>query len=142
MLWWFLPRSPHLSLEAIMARTTCKLSLLVALSFFLAFSPAWADGNSLLSNCKKWEKMERESGDTGELMGWVYCHAKVEGVVGTIGVFHLVLPVKIRVCFPEGVTIGQNVRIVIKYLQDNPDQLHLPDADLIYLALHKAFPCK
>jgi hypothetical protein len=31
-----------------------------------------------------------------------------------------------RYCTPSGVTIGQMEKVVIKFLQDHPDQLHLP----------------
>jgi hypothetical protein len=46
-----------------------------------------------------------------------------------------------RVCPDDGVTGGQQIRVVLKYLQDHPEELHLDDALLVDRALAKAFPC-
>jgi len=47
-----------------------------------------------------------------------------------------------RVCTPDGVTVLQATRVVFKYLNDHPAQLHLPEVELIEEALSKAFPCE
>ena len=44
-------------------------------------------------------------------------------------------------CPPSRVTYGQVQEIVIKYLNDHPEQLHLFAADLTIKALRKEFPC-
>jgi len=46
-------------------------------------------------------------------------------------------------CFPEetGITTGQAVRVIVKYLKDHPEHLHLPAAVLTLDALQHAFPC-
>ena len=44
-------------------------------------------------------------------------------------------------CQPNGVTRGQQFAIVTKYLNDNPEKLHLPARDLIIEAINQAFPC-
>lgn len=47
----------------------------------------------------------------------------------------------VQYCPSDGVTYGQIVRIVNKYLKDNPAKLNMP-ADLLTLdALKKSFPC-
>jgi hypothetical protein len=46
------------------------------------------------------------------------------------------------VCPTEGVTLGQSVRVVYKYLLDHPERLNLRDAKLAEEALSQAFPCK
>jgi hypothetical protein len=48
------------------------------------------------------------------------------------------------ICLPKEKpqTVGQLARIVVKYLEDNPKQLHEPAASLATVALSKAFPCK
>jgi hypothetical protein len=43
---------------------------------------------------------------------------------------------------PGGVTIFQMRKVVAKYLQDNPERLHLPFIQLTLDALGMAFPCK
>lgn len=45
-------------------------------------------------------------------------------------------------CLPQENTFGQLVRVVAKFLNDHPEQLHKPKAVLIMMALHEAFPCE
>lgn len=44
-------------------------------------------------------------------------------------------------CLPSGVQIDQMAKVVRKYLQDNPAELHLPGVILVRSALEQAFPC-
>lgn len=46
------------------------------------------------------------------------------------------------VCYPRGVTEGQVVSVVKKYLENNPKDLHKNSGFLIAMALHSAWPCK
>ena len=45
-------------------------------------------------------------------------------------------------CKPEEVTLGQGVRVVVKYLENHPEQLHVESIPLIALAFSEAFPCE
>jgi hypothetical protein len=45
------------------------------------------------------------------------------------------------ICPEKGVTIGQSRQVVLKYLRDRPQDLHLPFVLLAHLALAAAFPC-
>jgi len=123
-----------------------KLTLLVAFPLFLAFSPTWAgDGNSLLVNCQKFEQLEQEKDKNNDLLSAAQigtCMGTVNGVFETIILVNSVIPKDIQVCYPESITTGQHIRIVMKFLKDNPEQLHLNEAYLIRAAALKAFPCK
>lgn len=44
-------------------------------------------------------------------------------------------------CQPAGVDNGQRDRIVIKYMKENPEVLHMPFLNIIVKALMEAFPC-
>ena len=44
-------------------------------------------------------------------------------------------------CPPDGITLGQSRLIVVKYLRENPNLLHLPFVSLVTLGLAKSFPC-
>ncbi len=44
-------------------------------------------------------------------------------------------------CLPAEVSNGQIVKVVVKYLDQHPEKLHLPAAQLIYNATNEAFPC-
>nr|WP_279577299.1 Rap1a/Tai family immunity protein [Pseudomonas sp. LA21] len=48
----------------------------------------------------------------------------------------------LRSCLPGNVSMGQTTRIVVRYLQDHPEQLHLPDTRLVLMAIQEAFPCQ
>ena len=45
-------------------------------------------------------------------------------------------------CFPDGVTLGQITDIMIKYMNDHPEKLHLASGLLVTIALQEAFPCE
>ena len=45
-----------------------------------------------------------------------------------------------RVCLDD-LTYAQQARIVLKYLQDHPEEIHQRNAILVDKALSKAFPC-
>ncbi len=45
-------------------------------------------------------------------------------------------------CLPEGgAQVNQTVSVVVKYLEDNPEDLHYRADSAVQLALRKAFPC-
>jgi hypothetical protein len=44
-------------------------------------------------------------------------------------------------CSPKGVTIGQSVKVLAKYLDDHPEELQKPIAELAARAFVKAWPC-
>jgi hypothetical protein len=48
-----------------------------------------------------------------------------------------------RPCLPHdvGLSAGQGIRIIVKYLKDNPANLHQPAMVLGGVALRQAFPC-
>jgi hypothetical protein len=53
------------------------------------------------------------------------------------------VPVKDRMaCVPHGVTAIRTVRIIKKYIADNPDKAHRPTRYIASLAMVGAFPCK
>lgn len=48
-----------------------------------------------------------------------------------------------RTCFPEnGITNEQAVRIVLKYLNEHPAELHQDQTYLTFLAFRDAYRCK
>jgi hypothetical protein len=44
-------------------------------------------------------------------------------------------------CWPDGATPIQIAKIVVRYLDQHPEKLHLPAAQLIYDATSDVFPC-
>jgi hypothetical protein len=45
-------------------------------------------------------------------------------------------------CIPNGVTQGQLVRVVVRYLEARPQRLHEPFAEFALEALFDAWPCR
>jgi hypothetical protein len=47
-----------------------------------------------------------------------------------------------RACFPANSTVGQDVAVVKRYLDQHPDRRHYGAGGLVADALGEAFPCK
>ena len=45
-------------------------------------------------------------------------------------------------CYPDTASMGQSIKVVEKYLRDNPNKLHEKRGGLVLDALKKAYPCK
>jgi len=45
-------------------------------------------------------------------------------------------------CMPKGIETAQLIRVVMKYLREHPQDLHLSAGDLTAAALRAAFPCR
>jgi hypothetical protein len=125
-----------------------RLPLLVALTTLTVFSPAFGDGNSLLRCCLEAERvLDDPRIIPGQETG--FCLGMVVGVRDTLIDYDTAYEksgcviVGPKMCWPkETITNGQSVRVVVKYLKDNPNQLHQPDRILVRMALKKAFECK
>lgn len=48
----------------------------------------------------------------------------------------------LEICMPTGVTMGQTVDVVKKWLQNSPENRHMDAAFLVLIALRKGFPCR
>ncbi|MCY1457761.1 hypothetical protein D9M71_750830 [compost metagenome] len=100
------------------------------------------DGNGLLSACQSTIRFsDGEKGVSAADVGM--CTGMVEGVEGAIFVLNDSVAADMKTCYPAGGTTNiQKARIVVKHLQENPDQLHLPASMLTMIAYMRAFPCK
>jgi hypothetical protein len=49
---------------------------------------------------------------------------------------------KLPYCLPDGVDMSQLIRVTKRWLENHPEQLHLPSAILVVRALSEAFPCR
>jgi len=43
-------------------------------------------------------------------------------------------------CAPEGITLGQRARVIVKYLRDHPKDLNLSGGLLAMVAMNEAYP--
>src|ERR1022692_1958459 len=91
------------------------------------------DGNDLLPRCQQSvEALDKTTWkDAHESFNAGFCLGLVQGVWYASA----------NVCTGPGVTFGQLQRVVLKFLQDNPEKLNLNQSTLVEMALSKAFPC-
>lgn len=101
------------------------------------------DGNELLGQCQYYIKLV-DGGtvrtdahfDAGE------CGGFVDGVVTSTIFYSDDLNKDGKFCVPGTATHSQMVRVVVKYLKDNPKMLNKERTGLVWLALKDAYPCK
>jgi hypothetical protein len=73
--------------------------------------------------------------EAGFCMGWT------RGTVALMSTYEGLLGKERLFCPPEGVTNGQAIWIVLRYLQNHPEALHKSGPPLAYRAILEAFPC-
>jgi hypothetical protein len=108
-----------------------KLLIALVLVFCVSGSDAeavdvWLDGNKL----HEWCQSENP----------ISCLAYVLGVSDVLTGGHF--DPKYKLCDGPNATIRQYRDIVIKYLDDHPEERHVSAWSLVSLALHDAFQCK
>lgn len=59
-----------------------------------------------------------------------------------IGILETLAGTTSDVCHPAGTTVGQTIRVVVKYIDDRPARLNESFRALAYEALRAAWPCK
>lgn len=46
------------------------------------------------------------------------------------------------ICLPDNASTGQLTRVIVKHLENNPNQLHILKGAVAHFALQAAFPCR
>lgn len=88
-------------------------------------------GNDLLGACQS----PRASGPSWMCLGFVL------GAKDAMRLNAITSRDALRFCMPAGVTNGQILAIVIKYVESVPEYRHQNASSLILVALLRAFPC-
>ncbi|WP_439871178.1 Rap1a/Tai family immunity protein [Pseudomonas syringae] len=114
-----------------------------ALAGLMTSGSAMADGSELLRQCQiAVRNMDAGVGgnyDTG------MCFGMIQGVTESILILNNSLPKDLKFCVPsgpDGISNGQSVRIVTKFLRDNPALLNEHNSLLVMMAYKQAYPCK
>jgi hypothetical protein len=135
-----------------------KLQLLSALGLLIfSVTPCGArnlsavDGNVLLAKCHAAEKMTDVSPKLSneEWAAGFYCLGFVQGVMDADGIWQAGVSKGlgskttgiVPYCVPNDVSWPQIIRVLVKWLEENPDKLNSPGYDVIYWAMSKNFPC-
>ena len=102
------------------------------------------DGNALSEECAV-ALRTAEHPDVMDGLNTGVCFGLVDGIRETLTLWNTVdsqhNEAKFHGCIPTEVTVEEAVKVVMKYLNDNPTQLHHRDAFLIAIALAKGYPC-
>jgi hypothetical protein len=120
--------------------TALLLTVLIPATSF-ARTASYENGNSLLAKCenKKIGKQTMQKISDGTMNKGI-CFGYLTGISDAHGAevsWGLTEP---RFCSPKGVIRGQLVKVVIKYLNERPETVHLSASSLVNNALYLAFP--
>lgn len=131
-----------------MLRWRILIAVLVMTATVFGQQPRGRTGNDLLRQCNEMMKILDNSNpppgvDAGEAM---YCVGYVGGAAdfATVGeVWNRVHDYKdAPFCVPVEAERGQLVRVVVRYMNDHPEELHKDKVVLVMGAFSAAFPCK
>ena len=138
--------------------TAMRITSLLCAVTLLAFSasPAWSrnlssvDGNVLLTKCHPALQMADVSPKLSqdEWTAAFYCLGFVQGAMDADAVWQIDQTLahgnktrSVVYCAPQDASWPQIIRILVKWLEDNPEKLNLPGYDVINFAMSKAYPC-
>ena len=90
---------------------------------------------------------ENDATSVRDMINWSTCRAFVAGVIGGSAMARTshdlkTHPGEVITCLPDRVQIGQLLRVVKKFLQDNPNTLHFSASSLVKRAVADVFPCR
>jgi hypothetical protein len=135
-------------------RMTSLLCAVVLLAF--SASPARArnlssvDGNVLLTKCQPAQHMTDTSPKLSQAeweAAW-YCLGFVQGVMDADAVWqvgetqaHGTKNSNLVYCAPQDASWPQIIRILVKWLEDNPEKLNLPGYVVMHDVMVRTYPC-
>ena len=96
-------------------------------------------GNTFLTDCNIALRLLNNiklswSLDSKDWFSVGFCMGAIHGVQDTLRSTE-------GMCLPDEIVVGQAIRIVVKYLEDHPQELQEQDTLLIKKALLDAYPC-
>jgi hypothetical protein len=122
------------------------LTLLVSAS---VSSHANVDGETLSRYCAEYKHVQSREHTTEEQFAQgSFCIGYIRGVTDTMITWKEVDIARKATgagpdhpCIPQSASVDELVRVAVKYLDDHPEDLHLPAESLVFGAMRKAFPC-
>jgi len=105
----------------------------------------FTSGNAFLRLCLGVEKEQRTPAETQYGTG---CLLYISGFVEGVEIGHTATTVQTKqenlprpFCRPDNVETAQLVKIVLKYIRENPEDAHQPTGLVALWAFQKSFPC-
>lgn len=130
------------AIKSASMKRLCLIVLLVVVGFAVPSAcqtETLFSGEGLLNACTAHEQPDGSMYRSGLCMGFIV------GIVSEHDIWLSEVPTahgSLHFCIPPDVSNGQLVKVVKKYLEDNPGKLHLRVEFLVQKALSQAFPCK
>ncbi|MGI2118179.1 Rap1a/Tai family immunity protein [Shewanella oncorhynchi] len=121
-------------------------TLVITLIFFISAN-AYANGEEFLTKCRTLidSPDSLNNDDIIETsMGAGQCAGVISGIrhLNQFYEIHLVdTEKKPLFCIPKKASNKQLGKIIIKYIEDHPEQMHENAMNLVVIAFNKAFPC-
>ena len=118
----------------------CAVLFLINNHTYAKSGGVFRTGTNLLNNCSLFIKLAEGKDLTSldQAFNIGLCAGFIEGIIKS----EYTHKDKKLFCSPkESIKIDQAVRIVVKYVNDNPQNLHSDSILLVFSALMKAFPC-
>ncbi len=94
--------------------------------------------NDLVNQCRR---IDMEAADEGKTIDLMECMGYITGFIDGASLIAKGDPSVFHVCIPTAVTKGQLIRVVLKYAEDHPENLHWIAANFVSAALMRSFPC-
>ena len=121
------------------------VAAMLAITFLLALpgnDSAYADGNELLRQCGSAVAfMDDPSKYVGKAEEPMFCLGYMQGLTHMSRAYERATRPGF-ICLPDtGLSNEQAARVVVKYLRDHPELLHLHELLIVIPALKAAFPC-
>jgi hypothetical protein len=96
-------------------------------------TPGYTTGSDLRENCgAALDKQTQSGARAGLCAGFIDAYRQLSIMVPAAN---------LKLCLPAGVEGMQLIKVIVRYLDQHPERLHLPAAQLIYDATNDAFPC-
>jgi hypothetical protein len=121
---------------------THTIATTLALAVILHSPGAAADGNTLLRDCQSTVELYDSDGASGNALNSQYCLGSINAVGSLSVLLNGAISKEKQFCLPGNTTNIQIARIVVKYINDHPNEMHYPEGYLVIGAFQDAFPCK
>lgn len=94
------------------------------------------DGNQLLKECNAFINGDNISEEQGIRL-WTGCPSSIRVALS----YDIEFNTFRKVCLPDSIQNGQLARMIVRYLERYPEQLHQDEFELVRLIVGKSFPC-
>ena len=96
----------------------------------------------MLPACQNFLQNRRPRLDSDRSLTDILDQGLCAGTLNGLSYLTRYLPPHLSSCVPEGVTTGQQIRVVLAYVGRRPQRMHEQFQDLAIEAFHEAWPCK